>query len=130
LTARRVSIERIGWTTVFLTVALALLCAATGAGDAASVLFGGLVSVVNLRLIRLLVSRLMTPDAAGARMSSVVATKFLVLLAILAVALGRMSLEAASFLLGAGTLFAAILLDALLLGEPVPPDAEDGNGNA
>lgn len=126
--ARTVRIERIARTTVFLTVALAILCAVTGLGDAASAAFGGLVSVVNLRLIRLLVSRLMSPDSAGARVSSLVATKLLVLLAILAVALRRLPIDAASFLLGGGSLFVAILLDALWLGEEVVP-AEGDEGN-
>ena len=126
--ARSVRVERIGKTTIFLTIALAGLCSIAGIGDAASVLFGGAVSVVNLRLIRLLVSRLMSPDVAGRRMSSVVATKFLLLLALLVVALKRLPIDAASFLFGGGTLFVAIVLDALLVGESVDAP-EDGAGN-
>ena len=43
--ARSVRIERIEKTTIFLTVALALLCVVTGVGDAVSVLLGGVVSL-------------------------------------------------------------------------------------
>lgn len=125
--ARSVKIERIARTTVFLTAALALLCMTTGVGDAGSVAFGGAVSWLNLRLIRTVVSRLMSPVATGG-LSSVVAIKFLLLLALLAVALQRLPIDAASFLLGGGTLFVAIVLEALVLGEPLEtPQGEDGN---
>jgi hypothetical protein len=118
--ARRVSIDRIAKTTLFLTVALAFLCAATRIGDAVSVLAGGAVSWVNLRLIRMLVSRLMAPDAPGRQLSSLVTIKFLFLLAIVAVALRRLPIDAVWFLAGGGSLFVAIVLDAVLLGEPAP----------
>lgn len=117
--ARRVTVVRLSKSTIFLTLALALLCVLLGAGDWRSVLFGGAVAALNLRLIRLLVSRLMTPDAAGPRLSSVVATKFLLLLAIVAISLKRLPVDGASFLLGASTLFVAIVLEGLVLGEPV-----------
>lgn len=102
-----------------LTGLFAALCAASGAGDPVSVLAGGAVSVINLHLIRMVVSRLMSPDAAGPRMSLVVTTKFLVLLALLAIGLKRLPIDAAWFLFGGGTLLVAILLDAMWLGEPV-----------
>ena len=127
--ARRVSVDRIAKTTLFLTFALAVLCAATGTGNALSVLFGGAVSYANLRLIRLLVSRLMTPDAPGRQLSSLVTIKFLLLLAIVAVALRRLPVDAVWFLIGGGSLFVAIVLEAVLLGEPAPLD-EDGGGRA
>ena len=128
MTARTVKVERIEKTTVFLTVALAVLCLVTGVGDAPSVLFGGVVSVVNLRLIRMVVSRLMSPDAAGRGFSQVVTIKFLLLLALLAVALKRLPIDAVSFLVGGGSMFAAIVLDVLLLGEPTrEQDGEAGN---
>jgi hypothetical protein len=120
MTPRHVSIDRISKTTLVLTVALALLCAATGIGNAASVAFGGAVSWANLRLIRLLVSRLMTPDAPGRQLSSLVTIKFVLLLAVVAVALKRLPIDAVWFLIGGGSLFIAIVLDALLLGEPAP----------
>lgn len=116
--ARKVDVARIEKLTVFLTVALALLGLSTGLGDAPSVLFGGAVSVVNLRLIRMVVSRLMSPDAAGRAFSQAVTIKFLLLLALLAVALKKLPVEAVSFLVGGGTLFVAIVLEGLVLGEP------------
>lgn len=126
--ARAVKIERIEKLTVFLTAALAVLCLATGVGDAPSVLFGGAVSAVNLRLIRMVVSRLMSPDAAGRSFSQVVTIKFLLLLALLAVALKRLPVEAVSFLVGGGSMFAAIVLEVLLLGEPSrEPDDSAGS---
>jgi ATP synthase I chain len=126
--ARTVKVERIEKTTVLLTAALAVLCFVTGVGDAPSVLFGGVVSVVNLRLIRMVVSRLMSPDAAGRGFSQVVTIKFLLLLALLAVALKRLPIDAVSFLVGGGSLFAAIVLEALLLGEP-SRERDDGAGS-
>jgi len=128
LIARSVSIDRIWKTASVLTVVLAALCFVAGVGDAPSVLFGGALAIVNLHLIRMLVSRLMSPDAAGPAMSSVVATKLLLLLALLAVALQRLPIDAASFLFGGGALLIAIVLDAVLLGEPVVTP-EDGAGN-
>lgn len=124
--ARSVRIERIEKTTIFLTVALALLCVVTGVGDAVSVLLGGVVSYVNLRLIRMVVSRLMSPGVAGRSFSQVVTIKFLLLLALLAVAFKRLPIDEVSFLVGGGALFLAIVLEALLLGEPTQ---EPGNGN-
>lgn len=129
MTARSVSIPRIAKTAGSLTVALALLCWATGAGDATSVLAGGAFSVVNLHLIRVLVSRLLSPDAAGPRMGTVVSTKLLLILAVLAVALKRLPIDAASFLFGGGTLLLAIVLDAVWLGEAVDTSG-DGAGDA
>lgn len=129
MTARSVSIPRIAKTAGSLTVALALLCWATGTGDAASVLVGGAFSVVNLHLIRVLVSRLLSPDAAGARLGTVVSTKLLLILAVLAVALKRLPIDAASFLFGGGGLLLAIVLDAVWLGDPVDTSG-DGAGDA
>jgi len=126
--ARSVKVERIEKTTILLTVALATLCLVSGIGDAASVLFGGAVSALNLRLIRMVVSRLMSPDAAGRRMSSVIATKFLLLLAVLAVALKRLPIDSVSFLVGGGAMFIAIVLEALLLGER-SHEQDAGTGN-
>ena len=127
--ARSVKIERIWRTAIGLTVALALLCVVAGVGDAASVVFGGLVAVVNFHLIRMLVSRLMSPDAAGSRLSMVVALKFLLLLTLLAVALKRLPIDLASFLVGGGTLVVAIVVDAAWLGRPLET-SDDGEGNA
>ena len=124
--ARRVTIDRISRSTIVLTVVLAALCVLSGTGSAPSVLFGGAVSLMNLRLIRMLVSRLMTPDAAGPRLSSVVATKFLLLLALVAVSLKRLPVDGPSFLLGASTLFLAIVLEGLVLGEPVGNSGDEG----
>lgn len=127
VTPRVVRIERIEKTMVFLTAALALLCLVSRTGDAISLAVGGAVSFANLRLIRMLVSRLMTPAAAGRGMARLVTIKFLLLLTVLAVALQRLPIDMASFLVGAGLLFAAIVLEAVLLGERAPDeDPESG----
>lgn len=126
--ARTVSIDRIWKTTVLLTVVLAGLCALSGRGEAASVLAGGAFAVANFHLIRMLVSRLIAPGADGRRTASLLGTKFLLLLALLAVALKRLPIEPASFGLGAGMLLIAIVLDAVLLGEPVRASGDDGEG--
>jgi hypothetical protein len=122
--ARSIKVDRIEKTTIFLTVALAALSFATGIGDATSLAFGGAVSYVNLRLIRMLVSRLMTPGVAGKSFSQLVTIKLLLLIALLAVSLKRLPIDAVWFLIGGGALFAAIVLEVLVLGERV--DAPEG----
>ncbi len=122
--ARQIRIERIEKTTIFLTVALAALSFVFQVGDARSIAFGGAVSWVNLRLIRMLVSRLMTPGVAGKSFSKLVTIKLLLLLALLAVTLKRLPIDAVWFLVGGGALFAAIVLEVLVLGERV--EAPDG----
>jgi hypothetical protein len=122
--ARSIQIDRIQKTTIFLTVALAALSFVTGVGDAPSIAFGGAVSYVNLRLIRMLVSRLMAPGLAGKSFSQMVTIKLLLLIALLAVALKRLPVDAVSFLIGGGALFAAIVLEVLVLGERV--EASEG----
>jgi hypothetical protein len=116
--ARIVRIDRIWKTTIFLTIVLALLCGAAKAADPVSIVLGGAVSVANFHLIRFLVSRLMSP-AAGDRLALIVALKFLLLLTLVAIALKRLPIDLASFLLGTGTIVVAIVLDALWLGERV-----------
>lgn len=126
--ARSIKVDRIEKTTVFLTVALASLSLATGIGDALSIAVGGLVSWINLRLIRLLVSRLMTPGVAGQSFSRLVTIKLLLLIALVAVALKRLPIDAVWFLIGGGALFAAIVLEVLLLGEKVSEPVEEPTG--
>src|SRR4051812_7904798 len=118
MVARTIRIDRIWKTTILLTVALALLCGVTKSGDPASIALGGAISVANFHLIRFLVSRLMSP-AAGDRLALIVALKFLLLLTLVAIALRRLPIDLASFLLGTGTIVLAIVLDALWLGERV-----------
>lgn len=129
MTSRSVSIVRIAKTASLLTVALAILGLASGVGDAPSLLFGGAFSVANFHLIRWMVSRLISPDSAGPRMGSVVSTKLFLLLALLAVALKRLPIDAASFLVGGGTLLIAVIFDAVWLGEVVA-EADDDAGPA
>jgi len=125
--ARSVRVERIWKTALVLTLLLALLCVPAQIGDPASVVFGGAVSIVNLHLIRVLVSRLMSPDVATTRLSSAVTIKLLLLLAVLGVALKLLPIDVASFLVGTTTLFVAIVLDAIWLGEVAD---QSGNGTA
>jgi hypothetical protein len=125
MTSRTVDLWRISKTTVGLTVALAFLCLAMGRGDATSALAGGAFSIANLHLIRVLVSRLLAPGADGRRTATLLGTKFLLLLALLAIALKRLPIDAGSFGIGAGMLLVAIVLDAVLLGTPVPPIGDD-----
>lgn len=122
--ARVVRIDRVWKNALYLTVALAILCTISGHGDASSVAFGGLFSVANFHLIRVLVSRLMTPGVDGGRTSAVLGAKFLLLLALLAVCLARWPVEPLSFVVGIATIVVAIVLDGVLLGEPV----RDGDG--
>jgi hypothetical protein len=128
--ARQVQVERIAKTTIFLTVALAALSFVTGIGDALSIALGGAVSWANLRLIRMLVSRLMTPGLAGKSFSQLVTIKLLLLIALVAVALKRLPIDAVWFLIGGGALFAAIVLEVLVLGERIEePEGQASEGS-
>ena len=127
--ARTVSIDRIARVTVGLPLVATAAAAATGRADATSVAAGGAFAVVNFHLIRMLVSRLIAPGSDGRRTASLLGTKFLLLLALLAVALKRLPIEPASFGGGASLLLLAIVLDATLLGEPVGPLEENDGGD-
>jgi hypothetical protein len=124
--ARAVRLENIWKTTIALTIVLALLCRAAGAGDFTSILFGGAVTVLNFHLIRFLVSRLLSP-AAGNSLALIVALKFLLLLTLVAIALKRLPIDLASFLAGTGTIVVAIVLEAVWLGKRVTDVGESAD---
>jgi hypothetical protein len=124
--ARRIDLAAITRTAVSLTVALAILGRILGLGDLASLVFGAGLAVANLHLIRMVVSRLVTPDAAGQRTAPVVATKFLLLLTLVALSLKGLPVDGASFLVGVSTLFVAIVLQGLVLGQPLEEDERSG----
>ncbi|MDX2167388.1 MAG: hypothetical protein SF182_10005 [Deltaproteobacteria bacterium] len=89
----------------------------------ASVLLGGAVMLINLRLLAALVARLLTPTAA-ARPATVVAlmlAKLGVFIAAIAVVVWRLPIDVAGFALGATTLLVAITLSSLRAPTPAHP---------
>jgi hypothetical protein len=110
-------------TASLLTIALAILSWTSGIGDGGSVALGGAFQVASLQLIRMQISRLMRAPEAGGHISLALAARFPLLLAALVFALTRLPIDALSFFVGNGALFAAIVLEAVWLGEPAAESA-------
>lgn len=116
---RSVSVERIGRVSLVLVIAAAATSTASGFGDPLGVAAGGVFMLLNYRLIRALVSRLIAPGvgrtpALGALVLKLGLTGVLVA----GVFLG-FPLEPMSFAFGASLLPLAAVLDATLLGTPL-----------
>ena len=126
--SRAVSVERIGVVALGLVCAAVLFSLATGFGNAVGLAAGGGFMLVNYRLIRTLVSRLITPGvsqipAVGALVMKLGLTGILVLGVFY-----RFPVEPMSFAIGVSLLPLAAVLDATVLGTPLPeiedePDA-------
>jgi hypothetical protein len=125
MTARRVDLRRVGNLTLALTAACVLGSSAVGVGRPASVAAGGAVILVNYHLIRILVSQLMRPRLAKAWTSFLFTLKFVLFFGLVAGAFYRLPIEPVSFAVGASQLLLAILVEALILGDPVEAVRED-----
>lgn len=81
----------------------------------ASVLLGGAVMLVNLRLLAALVARLLSPDRAGspALVVALMLAKFAVFVGLLALLIWRVPVDVLGFALGATILLVAITLSSL-----------------
>lgn len=92
----------------------------TGWLSPASVLLGGLVMLINLRVLSALVARMLSPGAA-ARPALVIAlmlAKLGLFIAAIALLVWRLPIDALGFALGATTLLIAITLSSLRAPTP------------
>lgn len=101
------------------------VCAAylTGFLAPASILLGGAVMLVNLRLLSALVARLLTPDRAGspAGVLAIMLGKFALFVGVLALLIWRLPIDVMAFALGATILLVAITLSSLRSPTPAHP---------
>ena len=119
--ARTHDVTRIGRLMVAMSVLLALVFAWTSGRRAAlSALGGGLVAVANLYLIRTAVSRLIAAPQRPAVGVGAVLIKLVLGVGMIAAAFARLPIEPVPFALGISVLLAAVLIEALLLGSPIP----------
>jgi len=86
----------------------------------ASILLGGAVMLVNLRLLSALVARLVSPARAGspATVLAIMLAKLLVSVGLLALLIWRVPIDVMAFALGATILLVAITLSSLRSPEP------------
>jgi hypothetical protein len=118
--ARTHDVTRIGRLMIAMSALLAVVFAWTSGGRAASsALGGGLVAVANLYLIRTAVSRLIATPHRPAVGVGAVLIKLVLSMGMIAAAFARLPIEPIPFALGVSVLFAAVLVEALLLGSPV-----------
>ena len=119
MTLRTVDLWRMSRITLVLGALAATLSAATRIGEAASLVLGTTFMLVNLHLIRMLVSRVMTPGSSPALSMLVLVLKFTMGLALIAGVFYRFPVEPMSFAFGATLLLVAVVLEASVTGDPV-----------
>ncbi len=123
---RAVSVERIGRVAVALTCGAAVVSVLTGLGDPLGVAVGGAFMLLNYRLIRTLVSRLIAPGVGRFPALGALVLKFGLMGVLVLGLFYRFPVEPMSFAFGASLLSVAAVLDATLLGRPIPPaDADE-----
>ena len=119
MTGRKVDLRRVGAVTLACVVVFTLGSAASGVGRASSIAAGGAVILVNYHLIRILVSQLMRPRLAKGWTLVLFTLKFVLFFGLVAGAFYRLPIEPLSFAVGASLLLLAVLVEALILGEPL-----------
>ena len=118
---RTVDIRKVGWLSVGL-VGLAVAGAGlSGVGQAASIAFGGAYMFANYHLIRMLVSRLISPAASAGAAQILLAGKLLLAFLLVVGVFAQFPVDPMSFALGATMLPAAAVLEAVWLGQPIDP---------
>ncbi len=122
--SRVVSLDRVVLWTVLMAAAAAGLSALSGVGSAPDLALGAGVMLANFSLIRMLVSRLITPRANKAATSILVLAKFGLLLVLVAGVFLQLPIEPMSFAAGATLLLVACVLEAAFLGRLVEADDE------
>lgn len=114
---------RIGRTTAVLSATVAL--AAWGLVDAStglSVAAGGVLVIVNLSLIRAIVSRLIARSRRTGQGVGLVILKLAVTVLVAAAMFSGLPIEPVPFSVGVSMLLVSVLLDVCVLGEPVAPN--------
>jgi hypothetical protein len=125
VTARSVDLSRLGNVTLALAAACTLGSALAGVGRPSSVAAGAAVMLVNYHLIRILVSQLMRPRLAKGWTLLLFTLKFVLFFGLVAGAFYRLPIEPLSFAVGASQLLLAVLVEALILGDPLEAVQED-----
>jgi hypothetical protein len=120
-----VDLRRVGNVTLALAGALALGSATTGLGHAPSLALGAAIILVNYHLIRILVSQLMRPRLAKGWTLLLFTLKFVLFFALIVGAFYRLPIAPMSFAVGASQLLVAVVVEAVLLGEPLEPARTD-----
>lgn len=120
MNSRLREIERLHLGLLALAVCAAYL---TGWLAPASVLLGGAVMLVNLRLLSALVARLVSPARAGSpgTVLALMLGKFVVFVALLALLIWRVPIDVMAFAFGATVLLMAITLSSLRPPTPAHP---------
>ncbi len=110
---------------VWLTLVFMLACAGASAlgqwGSARDIVLGAGFMIGDFLLIRTLVSRLIRPRANRGLTLLLLQAKFLMVLLLFAAVMMQWHVEPMSFALGASLLLVALLIEATLSGDPVPP---------
>ncbi|HYC56368.1 MAG TPA: hypothetical protein VEL28_15655 [Candidatus Binatia bacterium] len=116
---RRADLTRIMIVAGTIAAAAAAGAALAGTGSAAGVLLGAAFALGNFYLLRLVVSRLMTPAASGKVTVFLIVAKFFLLFGLIAAVLYRLPIAPMSFAVGASALVVAIVVEGTLLGAPI-----------
>ncbi|HYB98362.1 MAG TPA: hypothetical protein VEC57_04435 [Candidatus Limnocylindrales bacterium] len=122
---RRADLTRIAVVAAALAAVVSAAGAVTGIGSAAGIALGAAFALANFYLLRLLVSRLITPAASGKVTVFLLVAKFFLLLALLAAVFYQVPVAPLSFAVGASTLVVAIVVEGTLLGAPIAADDSD-----
>jgi hypothetical protein len=118
---RALDVRRIGRTALVLTTACSLVLACfSGPAAGWSMAAGGVLAIGNLHLIRATVSRLIARTRRTAQGVGLVALKMGLMIAFIAGAFQRLPLEPGPVAAGVSMLLVAVMLDACVLGTPLP----------
>ncbi len=125
MTLRSVDLGRVVRLTMAMVAAAAAVAALSGAAAPVSLLLGGAFMLVNVHLIRLLVSRQITPGASKGVAFALLGAKLLLLSLLLVAVFRQFPVAPLSFAFGASLLLVAAVAEAVLLGEPVGGAGDD-----
>ena len=128
--SRTVDTTRAAWLTVVLMLACAGLSGFGHWGSPRDIVLGAGFMIGDFLLIRILVSRLMRPAANRGLTLLLLQAKFIMVLLLFAGVMMQWHVEPMSFALGASLLLVALLLEAMLTGDPVPDLEPDAAGVA
>jgi len=107
--------------TAALTVVTTAASKYGGLGDPTSLIAGAVFMLVNVHLIRLLVSRVMGPGASPALSVFLLVLKFALGLGLVAAVFYQLPVEPMSFAMGTSLLLIAAVIEASVTGDRVPP---------
>lgn len=124
MTLRTVDFTRSAWLTLVLMLACAGSSVLLGWGSARDIVLGAAFMLGDFLLIRTLVSRLLKPGTNRGVTWLLLQAKFLMILLLFAAVMMQWHVNPMSFAVGASLLLAALVLEATLTGDRVPPLSE------